>query len=141
MKLVVETRKDMRLMLQSKERTETNLAELIVALGRTTKGNTEPNSDGQRLRDQNRSPVRAGRRRADDHHGNGNPLRRGQPTSGPYRYALVQHGKQLAAGARAIAGFNEWVGKADADYTRVLAELAELKQRIAKLERPETAGD
>ena len=52
---------------------------------------------------------------------------------------LVHHGKQLAAGARAIAGFNEWVGKADADYTRVLAELAELKQRIAKLERPETA--
>lgn len=54
---------------------------------------------------------------------------------------LVHHGEQLAAGARAIAGFNEWVGKADADYTRVLAELPELKQRIAKLERPETAGD
>ena len=28
---------------------------------------------------------------------------------------LGHHGKQLAAGARAIAGFNEWVGKADAD--------------------------
>jgi hypothetical protein len=37
MKLVVETRKDMRLMLQSKKRTEKNLAELIAALGRTTK--------------------------------------------------------------------------------------------------------
>lgn len=53
---------------------------------------------------------------------------------------LIHHGKQLGAGARAIAGFNEWVGKADADYTRVLAELAELKQRIAKLERPESGG-
>jgi len=49
---------------------------------------------------------------------------------------LVQHGKQLAGGARALAGFNEWVGKADADYTRVLAELSELKRRIEKLERP-----
>jgi hypothetical protein len=28
------------------------------------------------------------------------------------------------------------VGKADADYLRVLAELAELKGRIEKLERP-----
>jgi hypothetical protein len=37
MKLVVETRKDMRLMLQSKKRTEKNLAELIAELGRTTK--------------------------------------------------------------------------------------------------------
>ena len=50
---------------------------------------------------------------------------------------LVSHGNQLAAGARAIAGFNEWVGKADADYTRVLSELSELKLRVAKLERPE----
>jgi hypothetical protein len=47
---------------------------------------------------------------------------------------LVLHGRQLAAGARAIAGFNEWSGKADADYVRVLAELSELKQRVAKLE-------
>lgn len=47
---------------------------------------------------------------------------------------LVNHGKQLAAGARAIAGFSEWMGKADADYTRVLSELAELKQRVTKLE-------
>jgi hypothetical protein len=38
MKLVVETRKDMRLMLQSKKRTEKNLAELIAELGRTTNG-------------------------------------------------------------------------------------------------------
>lgn len=38
LKLVVETRKDMRLMLQSKERTEKNLAELIAELGRTTNG-------------------------------------------------------------------------------------------------------
>lgn len=53
--------------------------------------------------------------------------------------SLVLHGKELAAGARAIAGLNEWVGKADADYTRVLAELAELKQRVAKLERGEAA--
>jgi hypothetical protein len=50
---------------------------------------------------------------------------------------FVNHGKQLAAGAWAIAGLNEWVGKADADYTRVLSELSELKLRVAKLERPE----
>jgi hypothetical protein len=49
---------------------------------------------------------------------------------------LVEHGKQLAAGARAIAGLNEWVGKADADYTRVLTELAEVKRRLEKLEKP-----
>jgi hypothetical protein len=47
---------------------------------------------------------------------------------------LVQHGKQLAAGTRVLASFNEWMGKADADYNRVLAELAELRQRVAKLE-------
>ncbi len=47
---------------------------------------------------------------------------------------LVLHAKQLAAGARAIAGFTEWVGKADADYTRVLAELTEVKQRLKTLE-------
>ena len=47
---------------------------------------------------------------------------------------LVNHGKQLAAGARAIAGFSEWAGKADADYVRVLAELSELKIRVQKLE-------
>ena len=28
---------------------------------------------------------------------------------------LINHGKQLAAGARAIAGFSEWMGKANAD--------------------------
>jgi hypothetical protein len=47
---------------------------------------------------------------------------------------LTNLGKQVAAGTRAIAGFTEWVSKADADYSRVLAELAELKLRIAKLE-------
>jgi hypothetical protein len=47
---------------------------------------------------------------------------------------LVNHGKQIAAGARAIAGFNEWTSKADADYVRVLAELSELKTRVQKLE-------
>ena len=50
---------------------------------------------------------------------------------------LVNHGKQIGAGARSIAGFNEWVSKADADYVRVLAELSDLKLRVAKLERPE----
>ena len=49
---------------------------------------------------------------------------------------LVLHGKQLGAGARAIAGLSEWVGKADADYNRVLAELAEVKRRLEKLEKP-----
>jgi hypothetical protein len=34
---------------------------------------------------------------------------------------LVEHGKQLAAGARALAGVNERVGKADADSTRTEA--------------------
>ncbi len=38
MKLVVETRKDMRLMLLSQKRTEKNLADLIAALGRGTNG-------------------------------------------------------------------------------------------------------
>jgi DNA-binding FrmR family transcriptional regulator len=38
MKLVVETRKDMCLMLQSQKRTEKNLADLIVALGRSSNG-------------------------------------------------------------------------------------------------------
>ena len=37
-KLVVETRKDMRLILQSQKRTEKNLADLIAALGRGTNG-------------------------------------------------------------------------------------------------------
>ena len=46
----------------------------------------------------------------------------------------VSYGKQLAAGGRSIAGLNEWIGKADADYARVLAELADLKMRVAKLE-------
>jgi len=47
---------------------------------------------------------------------------------------LVNHTKQLAAGARAIAGFSEWSSKADADYVRVLVELSELKTRVQKLE-------
>jgi hypothetical protein len=47
---------------------------------------------------------------------------------------LISQGKLLAAGSRAIAGFTEWMGKADADYTRVLQELADLKVRMAKLE-------
>jgi hypothetical protein len=38
MKLVIETRKDMRIMLQSQKRTEKNLADLIAALGRSTNG-------------------------------------------------------------------------------------------------------
>ena len=29
--------------------------------------------------------------------------------------APINHGKQLAAGARAMAGFAEWMGKANAD--------------------------
>lgn len=49
---------------------------------------------------------------------------------------LVNHGKQLAAGTKTIAAFNEWMGKADADYTRVLSELTDLKLRIEKLEHP-----
>jgi hypothetical protein len=47
---------------------------------------------------------------------------------------LANHGKQLAEGTRAIAGFTKWTSKADADYSRVLAELAELKLRVAKLD-------
>jgi hypothetical protein len=46
----------------------------------------------------------------------------------------ASHDRQLAAGARSIAGLNDWSSKADADYRRVLAELAELKLRVAKLE-------
>ena len=38
MKLVIETRKDMRIMLQSQKRTEKNLGDLIAALGRSTNG-------------------------------------------------------------------------------------------------------
>ena len=38
MKLVIETRKDMRIMLQSQKRTGKNLADLIAALGRSTNG-------------------------------------------------------------------------------------------------------
>jgi hypothetical protein len=49
---------------------------------------------------------------------------------------LVNHTKQLASGARSIAGFTEWTSKADADYTRVLTDLADLKLRVAKLEGP-----
>ena len=48
--------------------------------------------------------------------------------------ALVLHGWQLASGSRTITGFAEWVGKADADYVRVLTELSDLRQRVAKLE-------
>jgi hypothetical protein len=47
---------------------------------------------------------------------------------------LTNLGKQVAAGTRAIAGFTEWISKADTDYSRVLAELADLKLRVAKLE-------
>jgi hypothetical protein len=47
---------------------------------------------------------------------------------------LVNHGKQLTSLALSIVGFGEWATKADADYTRVLAELAEVKRRVAKLE-------
>lgn len=50
--------------------------------------------------------------------------------------SLAMQGKQLAAGARVIASFNEWVGQANAEYITVLAELAELKLRVQKLERP-----
>jgi hypothetical protein len=44
--------------------------------------------------------------------------------------------KHVAAGTSAIAGSTEWTSKADADYARVLAELADLKLRLAKLENP-----
>jgi hypothetical protein len=47
---------------------------------------------------------------------------------------LTLHGKQLGTGARAIASLVEWTGKADSDYQRVLAEMADLKLRVAKLE-------
>jgi len=36
------------------------------------------------------------------------------------------------------ARFTEWITKADADHLRVLAELADLKLRVAKLENPES---
>ena len=48
---------------------------------------------------------------------------------------LTNLGKQVAAGTRAIAGFTEWIGKADADYVRVLAELAALTIRVDELEK------
>jgi hypothetical protein len=48
---------------------------------------------------------------------------------------LAEHGKQLASYQRAIAGCNEWMAKTDADYTHVLAELAQLRTRVEKLER------
>ena len=32
---------------------------------------------------------------------------------------LNLHGKQMAAGTKAIAGFSEWVSKADSDYQHV----------------------
>jgi hypothetical protein len=38
MQLVIETRKDMRTMLQSQKRTEKNLADLIAALGQGRNG-------------------------------------------------------------------------------------------------------
>jgi len=47
---------------------------------------------------------------------------------------LANLGKQVASGTRAIAGFTEWISRADADYGRVLTELAELKLRVTKLE-------
>jgi hypothetical protein len=49
---------------------------------------------------------------------------------------LVLQGKELKKGAQIIAAFNEWMGKADADYTRVLSELTDLKLRVGKLEHP-----
>ena len=49
---------------------------------------------------------------------------------------LHMHGKMIAAGTKTIAGFTEWTGKADSDYRRVLDELADMKIRLAKLERP-----
>jgi hypothetical protein len=42
MQLVIETRKDMRTMLQSQKRTEKNLANLIAALGQRTNGRKQP---------------------------------------------------------------------------------------------------
>lgn len=50
---------------------------------------------------------------------------------------MVVQGRQIGAGARSIASFNEWVGKADADYIRLLSEISDLKRRVAKLENPE----
>ena len=41
MRLVIETRKDMRTMLASQKRTEKNLADLIAALGRSTNGHPQ----------------------------------------------------------------------------------------------------
>jgi chromosome segregation ATPase len=47
---------------------------------------------------------------------------------------LALHGRQIAAGARSIAGLTEWTDKADKDYVRVLAELALLKSRLDRIE-------
>ena len=69
--------------------------------------------------------------------GDGPALR---PGEGPSRSAGEHAGAaRQTAGCRragyrqAIAGLSEWVGKAYADYLRVLAEL---KGRIEKLKRP-----
>jgi hypothetical protein len=48
---------------------------------------------------------------------------------------LQMQAKQIAGGTHAIAGFREWVSKADEDYTKVLKQLADLQIRMAKLER------
>lgn len=47
---------------------------------------------------------------------------------------IKYHAKELSAGARAIGGMTEWQSKADTDYARVLAELADVKLRLSKLE-------
>jgi hypothetical protein len=49
---------------------------------------------------------------------------------------LQMHGKMIASGTKAIAGFTEWTSRADADYAKVLEQLADLQGRMAKLERP-----
>jgi hypothetical protein len=49
---------------------------------------------------------------------------------------LIEHGKQLGAGGRSLAALNEWIGTADADYTKIVFQLTELTLRVAKLERP-----
>lgn len=47
---------------------------------------------------------------------------------------LQMHGKQIAAGTKAIAALTEWSSKADADYKQVLTRLADLTVRVVKIE-------
>ena len=47
---------------------------------------------------------------------------------------LTLHSKDIAAGTKKIAGFQEWTSEADADYTRLLRDLTDLKLRIVALE-------